>query len=72
MVNSDSTLTMDLVITDENANTPATNCEVWEIAFDGMYVNEVRKPRLGRSFMNPAQRVDWIVVCNEPGTYEVS
>jgi len=39
---------------------------------DGIYLNRGRRQRLGRSFISPSSRVDWLIVCNKPGEYHVS
>ena len=46
-------------------------CDVREIAIDGIYLEEPRRPRLGRSLLVSAGRVDWVVRCSNPGTYQV-
>lgn len=71
MVNAGGTRTLQLMITDVNGKTPTSACDVWEISFDGMYLNNPREPHLGRTLIVPASKCDWIVVCNEPGNYEV-
>lgn len=72
MINAGGSKGFSVVITDVNGRTPTSSCQVWEIATDGMYLNAARKPRLGRSFLTPSARVDWIVSCNVPGTYQVN
>ena len=71
MVNAGAGTTLEVTITDQNSTTPTESCEIWEIAFDGMYLNEAKQPRLGRSFIVAGGRVDWIVMCSNPGIYEV-
>ena len=71
MVNTAGSKTLELLIAEVNSRVPTSACEVWEIAFDGMYLNNARTPRLGKTFLVPAAKADWIVVCNQPGTYEV-
>jgi len=71
MVNAAGSKSLELLITKENSSTPADACEVREIAFDGIYLNETRSPRLGKTFLVPSSKADWIVVCNKPGRYEV-
>ena len=72
MVNAGGTQTIEVVLVDQNGREPTSDCEVWEIAFDGMYLDNARRPALGKSLINSAARVDWIVVCNYPGVYEAS
>ena len=43
-----------------------------EIAKDGIYLKAARTPRLGRSFLGSAGRVDWAVECSIPGVYQVA
>ena len=72
MVNAGGTQTIEVVLVNQNGSEPTSDCEVWEIAFDGMYLDYARRPALGKSLINSAARVDWIVICNNPGVYEVS
>jgi len=72
IVNAAGSKSLELVITEEYSKTPAEACQVWEIAIDGIYLNEPRTLRLGKTFLIPACKVDWIVVCNRPGRYKVS
>ena len=72
MINAGGTKTIEAVITDQNGTTPTNGCDVWEIAYDGIYLDQAKRPRLGKSLLNSGSRVDWIVVCNNPGVYEVT
>lgn len=45
-------------------------CDVYEIARDGVYLKRPKQPQ-GGSMLLPGGRVDWILQCNEPGTYKV-
>jgi len=54
----------------DGAGNPA--CDILEIAVDGIYLNRGRRQRLGRSFISPSSRVDWLIVCNKRGEYYVS
>ena len=72
MINGGVSKTIELVFVDENNKEPTDNCDVWEIAYDGIYFNRVRRPRLGKSLISMGARVDWIVACNNPGVYEVN
>ena len=71
MVNAGGSKTIEAVITDQNGATPTDECDVWEIAYDGMYLNDTRRPNAGKSLLHSGSRVDWIVVCSNPGVYEV-
>lgn len=71
MVNTGGSRTLELQITEEGSLNATDACEFWEIAFDGVYLDLARKAKLGKTFLPPAGRADWIVVCNRPGTYEV-
>ena len=46
-------------------------CEVMEVAIDGIYLDKPRLLPFGRSLLISATRLDWIVLCNVPGFYEV-
>ena len=72
MINGGGSKTIEAVLTNQNSTTASSNCDVWEIAYDGMYLNQARRPKhFGKSLINSGARVDWIVACNRPGTYEV-
>ena len=71
MVNAGGSKTIEVVLVDQGSSQPTNDCEVWEIAYDGLYLNNARKPSFGKSLINLGGRVEWIVVCNSPGTYEV-
>jgi len=64
---SRSNLALNVV---DGAGNPA--CDILEIAVDGIYLNCGKPPRLGRSFIVTGSRIDWLIVCNNPGTYYVS
>ena len=49
-----------------------SSCDILEIAVDGIYLDRGTPPRLGRSFLIPGTRMDWLIVCNSPGEYYVS
>ena len=72
MVNSGHAPTLEVAITNQNEFTQTDGCEVWEIAFDGLYLDQPKRPRQGKTFIPTGGRADWTVVCNKPGTYEVS
>ena len=72
MINAGGSKNLQVVITDLNGRIQTNSCDVWEIAIDGMYLNEPRKPKLGRSFITSSARVEWIVVCHNPGVYKVT
>ena len=69
LLNSGSRSNLALNVVD-GAGNPA--CDILEIAVDGIYLNFGKPPRLGRSFIVPGSRMDWLIVCNNPGTYYVS
>jgi len=69
LINTAATLTLGLNVVD-GAGKPA--CDILEIAVDGIYLNRGRRQRLGRSFLSQSARMDWLIVCNEPGEYYVS
>jgi len=71
MVNAAGSKALELLISEVNGNNPTDACKVWEIARDGIYLNQARFPRQGKIFLVPSARADMIVVCNQPGTYEV-
>jgi len=47
-------------------------CDILEIAVDGIYLDRGIPPKLGRSFLVSSARIDWLIVCNNPGAYYVS
>jgi len=69
LLNTGSSGTLALNVVD-GAGKPA--CDILEIAVDGIYLNFGKPSRLGRSFLVPGSRMDWLIVCNYPGTYYVS
>jgi len=71
LINGGVTKTIELALVNQNEREPTSNCEIWEIAYDGMYLNSARRPKMGKSLINIGARVDWIVVCHIPGIYEV-
>lgn len=46
-------------------------CNIQEIALDGVYLPEPRTPRLGRSLLISGGRLDWLVICEKPGLYSL-
>jgi len=58
-----------LNVVDGNGGSP---CNILEIAVDGVYLDRGVPPRVGRSFLVPSSRMDWLIVCNSPGEYYVS
>ena len=72
MVNADGSKTLELVITEVGGVRATEACQVWEIAFDGIYLNNPRHSRLNKTLLVPAARADWIVECHLTGTYEVT
>jgi len=46
-------------------------CEIREVAVDGVYLPRPRKIRFGRSLVISGGRLDWLVVCNVPGSYSL-
>lgn len=70
-MNAAGSETLELLITDVNGTTPTQGCEFKEIAYDGVYLDEARAPISGKTLLAPSARADWLVVCNDPGTYEV-
>ena len=71
MVNAAGSKTLELLVTSKNNRTPTDACQIWEIAFDGIYLDSPRVPRLGKTFLVPSSKAEWIIVCNRRGTYEV-
>ena len=71
MVNAAGSKALELLISEVNDNNSTDACQVWEIALDGIYLNQPRIPRLGKILLVPSSRADLVVVCNRPGTYEV-
>ena len=70
MVNAGGNPSLELIVIDSNTGDVA--CSFIEIAIDGVYLDAARRPRLNKSFLVPSARVDWLIVCNTPGTYEVA
>lgn len=56
-----------LSIEDDEGN----QCDIREIAIDGIYLPEPRVPRFGRSLVVSGGRLDWLVICDKPGAYKV-
>ena len=69
LLNAGSQLNLALDVVDDNGNSA---CDILEIAVDGIYLDRGTPPRLGRSFLVPSSRMDWLIVCNNPGEYYVS
>jgi len=70
MVNAGGSAALELMLTD-NSGKSTSGCEVREIAIDGVYLDEAVSPTLGKTFLVPSARTEWLVVCNAPGTYQV-
>lgn len=68
MVNTAGLFLLGVSIEGENG----TSCEFLEIAVDGVYLQEPREPFLGRSLMLSGSRIDWLVKCPSPGTYQLT
>jgi len=69
LLNAGGQLNLALNVVDGSGNVA---CDILEIAVDGMYLDQGKPPRLGRSFLVPSARTDWLIVCNNPGEYYVS
>jgi len=69
LLNAGSQLHLALNVVDDRGN---SSCDILEIAVDGIYLDRGTPPRLGRSFLVPSSRMDWLIVCNNPGVYYVS
>jgi len=69
LINTAGTLMLALNVVDGAGNAA---CNIREIAVDGIYLNRGRRQRLGRSFISPSSRMDWLIVCNKPEEYNVS
>lgn len=70
MVNAGGEYTLELYITDF-AGKPTSNCEILEIALDGVYLAYPRRLQHGQTILLPGARVDWLLKCSVPGTYKV-
>lgn len=70
MVNAGADASLELFITDSNG-TQASECDILEIALDGIYLPAPRPMHEGQSLLVPGNRVDWLVKCNVPGIYQV-
>ena len=68
MVNAGGSATLELIVVDSQSN-PA--CSYREIAFDGIYLDQSRNPTANKTLLPPAGRVDWLIVCNTAGKYQV-
>ena len=71
MANAGGDFGLAIIVTDENGK-PTTNCEYREIALDGVYIDKPRRPHLGRTYLAPGERSDWMIKCSKSGTYKVS
>ncbi|XP_078484901.1 multicopper oxidase mco-like [Ciona intestinalis] len=71
MVNAGGSASLELLITNVGGVTAATGCSFMEIAIDGVYLDQARSPRLGKTLIIPSGKADWLVVCDQPGNYEV-
>ena len=69
MVNAGGSSTLELVVVDANGG--SNTCTYMEIAVDGIYLDQARAPAQGKTFIPPSSKVDWLIVCNTPGTYQV-
>jgi len=67
MVNTAGLFLLGVSIQDDNG----AECEVLEIAVDGVYLDKPRHPYLNSSLMCSGNRIDWLVRCPTPGTYQV-
>lgn len=70
MVNAGADASLEVYITDSNGN-PAADCDIREIALDGIYLPAPRTMHEGQSLLVPGNRLDWLVICNTPGIYQV-
>lgn len=52
-------------------NLEGFECQVKEIAIDGVYLEKARFPHLGRSLVLAGGRLDLLVRCPTPGIYQV-
>lgn len=66
-VNAIGVHALALSIEDDEGN----QCDVREIAIDGVYLPEPRVPRFGRSLVVSGGRLDWLVICDKPGAYKM-
>lgn len=66
-VNAIGVHALALSLEDENGN----QCNMKEIAIDGVYLPQPRTPRTGRSLIVSGGRLDWLVICEKPGTYSL-
>jgi len=71
MVNANGGSALELQIVDQDTLAPTEGCSVLQISLDGIYFNKGIPPRLGKTFLVPSAKADWLVVCNKPGKYEV-
>lgn len=69
MVNGGGGTVLELSITGQGET--ATECEVMGIAYDGIYLNQATPLKLKKALLVATGRLDWLIVCNEPGVYEV-
>ena len=69
LLNAGSRHNLALHVVDGSGNRA---CDILEIAVDGIYLDRGKPPRLGRSFLAASTRIDWLIVCNNPGQYYVS
>ena len=68
-MNAGGSDTLELLVVQAGTQTPG--CTFKEIAYDGVYLDAAQDARLGKTFLPPAGRADWLIVCNNPGNYEV-
>jgi len=69
LLNAGSRHNLALHVVDGSGNCA---CDILEIAVNGIYLDRGKPPRLGRSFLAASTRIDWLIVCNNPGQYYVS
>ena len=70
MVNTGGDLGLAIAVTNADG-TSTTDCEYREITLDGVYLDKPRWPHLGRTFLAPGYRSDWMIKCSKPGIYKV-
>lgn len=62
---------LELGITAQGSSIPTQYCHVWEIAFDGVYLDKPRRQYNSQTYLAVGARVDWMVYCRRRGNYEV-
>lgn len=71
MVNAGGHPNLEVYITEYTIAFPTPKCRIREIALDGVYLPNPRQMHSGQSMIVPGSRVDWLVICDTPGTYKV-